>query len=57
MSHQINTQLLEEAAQYIDLYVDTTLGGMLERAVDFNDLDMVRELVMQCRRQDETNKI
>lgn len=39
MSDQVNTELLEEAAFYIDYFTDTTIGGVLEQDIKANDLE------------------
>lgn len=49
MSHEVNTKLLEEAAEWIDVFTNTTLGDMLEFAVESNDLEAVYHLVKRCR--------
>lgn len=56
MSSETNTLLLEEAVEYIDIYTDTTVGTMLEKAVGELDLALVRQLVSVCRALDITSE-
>lgn len=41
MSEQINTLLLERAAEAIDYFGDTTIGKILQGDIDRNDLEIL----------------
>lgn len=49
MSTEVNVQLLEEAAFYIDYFTGTLIEDMLVSAIDSNDLERVAEMVANAR--------
>jgi hypothetical protein len=45
MSNNINQELIERAAYFIDVYESKLPAQMLERALDDNDLEKVYEII------------
>ena len=56
MSTNMNTLLLETVAEFIDRYPDSEYAGMLEKALDNDDLETLLYLVTNKERYlNETN--
>ncbi len=49
MSQDSNQELLEEAAFFMDYFVDTLPAQLIEKALDEDDMDMVAQQVKAAR--------
>lgn len=49
MSNNTNTNLIEEAREWADVYVDTTIGNALLNAIKTGSLESMYYLVQQAR--------
>lgn len=49
MSNQVNTELLEEAAFYIDYFEGTVIGKLLRQDVESGDLEDLAHHIQDAR--------
>lgn len=51
MSSDVNTQLFERAAEMVDYYEGTVIAKVIEKNIEDNDLDALRENVTRAEAQ------
>lgn len=49
MSNNTNTSIIEEAREWADVYVDTTIGHALDNAIKSGNLESMYYLINQAR--------